>query len=261
LLDRYRPQLAITMMGVNDSSWFGVYAEGALSPSPWRRWIASLVLPKLVEYVYRERWRRPDPGRLDQDMREISAADAQGVRKPRSREVYRRILASGDGSSASSAAGFRLAEQASPADAAAIYATLADIEGAEDGVAGLRAGTAFRAADRTGPRPRLPERGPSAVTEENYRRMGELLRSRGVRFFAMQYPTLPVAKLRELTDFPGATVLIGNEDNFKEALKRRRYDDLFADRFGGGWGHCTAEGDRLIAESAFRGLEKAGVLK
>ncbi|HXT01908.1 MAG TPA: GDSL-type esterase/lipase family protein [Elusimicrobiota bacterium] len=254
LLERYRPQVVIAMMGVNDSRWFGIYEEGALSTSLWRRWRARLKLPKLLAYAYHEQWRQPDPKRTEEDLRRLNEADAKGAKKPESQAVYRRILASGDGSSATSAAGVRLAGTLPPVEAAKIYATLAENEGAEDGEDGLGGGGRFAAVDTPG-----ADDGESAVTAANFRRMLALLRARGVRLAAMQYPTLALQALERATGNPNDVLFIGNEDNFRSALRHRRYDDLFIDRFGGEWGHCTAVGDHLIAENVFRRLVDSGL--
>ena len=261
LLDRYRPQIVITMMGVNDSRWFGIYEERALSGSRWRRWAARLKLPKLVEYAYQECWLSPGKKRGEADFRRLNEADAefhQG-RRQEAELVYRRILGRGDGSTAATAAGVRLVNTLSSDHveaAAEVYATIAARESIQDGEGSLGHSLRFTAADKPS-----PDRGnaSSVVTAENYRRMGELLRARGARLVAMQYPTLPIERLERLTAYPPGTLFIGNENNFRTALRRRRYADLFVDRFAGAWGHCTAEGDRLIAENVYHRLMDAGL--
>ncbi|HEX4049109.1 MAG TPA: hypothetical protein VH309_14785 [Elusimicrobiota bacterium] len=52
---------------------------------------------------------------------------------------------------------------------------------------------------------------------------------------------------------------IDNRPVFKDALKRGPYEKYFTDHFAqtwgrDPWGHCTAEGNQLIAENAARGL-------
>jgi lysophospholipase L1-like esterase len=258
LLDEYRPQLVIAMTGINDSRWFGIYADQAVSPSPWRRWAARSKLLKLLAYAYRETRRRStEPMRGDAALRLLSEADAERGRG-RYREAldsYRRVFESEDAAPVSSAAGVRLADTIPPAAAADVYAALARREAADDGDDD-RAAAVFHATDSPGP----TRNGTSTVTAANYRRIGGLLRERGVRLAAMQYPTLSIGELERLIEFPPGTLFIGNEDNFRAALRRRRYDDLFVDRFGGSWGHCTAEGDRLIAENVLRRLTDAGVV-
>jgi len=45
-------------------------------------------------------------------------------------------------------------------------------------------------------------------------------------------------------------IFIDNEKNFKEAMDGSRYKEYFWDRFARDLGHCTAKGNRLIAENA-----------
>jgi hypothetical protein len=44
-------------------------------------------------------------------------------------------------------------------------------------------------------------------------------------------------------------IFVYNERVFKEALMRGRYEDYFADRFAGDFGHGTPKGNRLLAEN------------
>ena len=69
---------------------------------------------------------------------------------------------------------------------------------------------------------------------------------------AMQYPTLPVAALENYLDDPRfqGVEIVGNEANFRQALRERNYEEVFVDRFGGGWGHTTFFGHGLLAAAA-----------
>jgi hypothetical protein len=44
-------------------------------------------------------------------------------------------------------------------------------------------------------------------------------------------------------------MFIGNDTNFKEALKNHKTEDIFKDMFGKTFGHCTELGNTLIAEN------------
>jgi len=100
--------------------------------------------------------------------------------------------------------------------------------------------------------------GADDPTTDNYRAVARMLDARGIRYIAMQYPTLPLAQLTARFRAPNKTLLpafrkitfVSNEDNFGEALKTNSYDSLFLDRFRGSWGHATKKGNRLIAERA-----------
>ena len=40
-----------------------------------------------------------------------------------------------------------------------------------------------------------------------------------------------------------------NEKVFKQALRKASYDEYFRDNFAGDFGHCTPNGNRLLAEN------------
>jgi len=42
-------------------------------------------------------------------------------------------------------------------------------------------------------------------------------------------------------------IFVDNEKIFLDALKETSYRDIFRDRFGGDFGHCTIKGNRLLA--------------
>ncbi|HAZ07988.1 MAG TPA: hypothetical protein DCZ01_05555 [Elusimicrobia bacterium] len=99
--------------------------------------------------------------------------------------------------------------------------------------------------------------GVSPVTAANYRRLREILRKRGIRLVAMQYPTLSGAGLRAVFRDPENILFAENRGNFREALAESGYSFVFRDLAFGQWGHCTAAGDRLIAEVVERVLSAA----
>ena len=92
------------------------------------------------------------------------------------------------------------------------------------------------------------------ATRRNYRRIREILSRKKVRLVAMQYPLRPVEPLRRLLAPAGGEVYVSNEENFRAALRGSAPKALFKDSFGGDFGHCTPEGNRLIAENLARVL-------
>jgi tetratricopeptide (TPR) repeat protein len=92
-------------------------------------------------------------------------------------------------------------------------------------------------------------------TARNYRRLKEILDRRGVRLVAVQYPMRGLAPLRKMLagDDDGA-LYVDNERTFWDAAGRGSFSRYFADRFGGDFGHCTAEGNALLAEDIARVL-------
>ncbi len=98
-------------------------------------------------------------------------------------------------------------------------------------------------------------------TTENYIRIKDLLMNNGVIHIAMQYPLRPVDELASIIGADKVTneyhcheditksLLIDNEQIFKDALKAYTYDELFTDKFAGNFGHATSLGNYLIAEN------------
>jgi len=76
--------------------------------------------------------------------------------------------------------------------------------------------------------------------------------SETTKVMPMQYPTLHVEKLKEdlsCSKHYNKLMFIGNDTNFKEALKNHKTEDIFKDMFGGSFGHCTELGNTIIAEN------------
>jgi len=73
-----------------------------------------------------------------------------------------------------------------------------------------------------------------------------------ILFIAMQYPILSIEQLKnDLKNSPyyNKLIFISNEENFKQALKTHKTEEIFTDRFAGDFGHCTELGNTLIAEN------------
>ena len=93
----------------------------------------------------------------------------------------------------------------------------------------------------------------STVTQFHYRKLYAKLREQGIRYAAMQYPMLSVESLKDMlqSELGAKDVLyIENKTSFEEAVKKSSYDMLFTDHYGGSFGHTTKEGHILIAENA-----------
>jgi hypothetical protein len=91
-------------------------------------------------------------------------------------------------------------------------------------------------------------------TKKNYKYIiSEIYKNKKNSFaLPMQYPTLSVEKLKQaLKDSPyyDKLVFVSNEENFKQALKTHKTEEIFRDMFGGSFGHCTELGNTLIAEN------------
>lgn len=93
-------------------------------------------------------------------------------------------------------------------------------------------------------------------TSQNYQYMIRTSLEKNISFVALQYPLRPIESLRKLipVDQQKKIVLIANEENFKNALKQYKYEEIFTDRFANEFGHATTLGNRLIAAEVFKFL-------
>ncbi len=44
-------------------------------------------------------------------------------------------------------------------------------------------------------------------------------------------------------------IFVSNEQNYKTALIKNKFDEIFIDRFAGNFGHCNEKGYGLIAKN------------
>jgi len=98
----------------------------------------------------------------------------------------------------------------------------------------------------------------STLTAHHYRLLYSRLHEKGIALIAMQYPTLPVESLKaffqdnegEIQSRFGEILFVSNRENFQVALKEKKYDEIFIDRFAKTWGHTSGFGHQLIADAA-----------
>ena len=88
------------------------------------------------------------------------------------------------------------------------------------------------------------------ITKYHYHKLYKELNKRGIKYIAMQCPTLNFNELKEMFKEDEDIIFVSNKENFKKALETGKYEDYFIDRFAGNFGHCTPKGNRLIAENA-----------
>lgn len=127
-----------------------------------------------------------------------------------------------------------------------------------------------------------------AATRHHYKMFYRILKKNNIKYAAMQYPTRDIRLLRyflsdefdpsidndagmffsQKADSKYDTVLrddpdivfIGHEAPFSLGLSSHPYDYYFKDRFGGTFGHTTAHGHELIAQTAADALLTSGIL-
>ena len=99
---------------------------------------------------------------------------------------------------------------------------------------------------------------PNKNTYRLYKLITRKLIDNNIKVICMQYPVRSVLPLQEQLkneSYYDKITFISNEQNFKDALMKHNYDDLFIDQFAGDFGHCTESGNTMIAENVVNTLE------
>ncbi len=86
-------------------------------------------------------------------------------------------------------------------------------------------------------------------TQSNYKAVAQILQAYKVPLISVQYPMREIAPLKKiLKNFP-QTVFVDNCGSFVRGVMEKGYDYYFADCFAGDFGHCTREGNTLLANN------------
>ena len=83
----------------------------------------------------------------------------------------------------------------------------------------------------------------------NYQKLKQALDKRKIKLVCIQYPMRSFEPLRKIFAGDGSAIFVDNEKIFKDAVKKYGFKKYFTDMFGGDFGHCTPEGNRLIAQN------------
>ena len=103
---------------------------------------------------------------------------------------------------------------------------------------------------------KIYNKGINPVTQENYKKIIEILQKKNIKMIFMQYPTVDAEELEEILipiSENKSFILIDNKKIFKELLKNNSYKVYFSDDYGG---HCTALGNKLIAQDLAKQILK-----
>lgn len=97
------------------------------------------------------------------------------------------------------------------------------------------------------------------TTKTNYLKLNEILNTHGVSKVFVQYPLRDIKPLKKL--FISASekdkiIFVDNYHTFKESTEGHGYTYLFTDRFAGNFGHCTKEGNHLLAQNIANAIIK-----
>ena len=96
----------------------------------------------------------------------------------------------------------------------------------------------------------------SKTAIENYKKLADLCEKNNIQLIVMQYPTLSVLPYKiYLKDYKNI-IFVSNEENFKKALKEKKYFEIFIDSSCGEFGHCTDYGNELIAKNLTKVIKK-----
>ncbi|MCM2267046.1 MAG: tetratricopeptide repeat protein [Elusimicrobiales bacterium] len=89
------------------------------------------------------------------------------------------------------------------------------------------------------------------VLTANYLALKRSLDKRKIRLVSVQYPMRDPAPLKKI--FEGGegpdVIFVDNEAVFRKAVEKEGYAEYFTDMFGGDFGHCSAKGNRLLADN------------
>ncbi len=94
-------------------------------------------------------------------------------------------------------------------------------------------------------------------TKDNYLKIKKILDDYKIPLVCMQYPMRSIKPLKNIfLNSSSEVFFVDNEYVFKDAVKVNGADKYFVDLFAGDFGHCTKEGNRLIAENTSKILLK-----
>ena len=97
---------------------------------------------------------------------------------------------------------------------------------------------------------RCPRNGAELIIgRKNYQRLKKSLDQRGIPLVAVQYPMRNIETLKATFENRDGIIFVDNENVFREAVKQGSYDEYFGDRFACNFGHCTPQGNKLLAEN------------
>lgn len=286
LLDRFDPHAVVVMMGVNDPFYFGETDSGGVGLETELLLLRSRLykLLRLLWFNARARFGPATAGgraaaRFDSSFRESHRAWSQGrLADPEQRfraflETARAAGERAPGGSLAIPAGYRFQylnahlalaraylDAGRPERALAVYqeavALHPRIAFFERGLAGVyeELGDEERAALHRARARELATAHAPLATRVAFRQLRGLVEDAGVAAVLMQYPLREVALLEGLWGPASEAHFVDNEAGFREAVARLGWDALFTDRFAGDFGHCTAEGNRLIAENLVKSV-------
>lgn len=94
-------------------------------------------------------------------------------------------------------------------------------------------------------------------SKRNFKRVRSIAARHRVPLMCVQYPMRSAALLRRMVGrLKKDVIVVDNEEVFKKAVREHGYREYFEDMFAGESGHCTAEGNRLLADTVAASILK-----
>jgi len=94
----------------------------------------------------------------------------------------------------------------------------------------------------------IEDDGYNKTTSNNYLALAQKLKARKIVYVCVQYPNRSIEPLKDILEGENV-IFVDNESIFAEAIQNSSYEKYFYDTFGGDFGHCTQQGNRLLAEN------------
>jgi tetratricopeptide (TPR) repeat protein len=94
------------------------------------------------------------------------------------------------------------------------------------------------------------------TTQNNYKKMINLLNQKGITAVCVAYPNQTSIPLKHIFQDQNHITFVDNKKSFEQAIKKDGYAEYFIDTFAGDFGHCTAKGNRLLAENIAEAILK-----
>lgn len=95
------------------------------------------------------------------------------------------------------------------------------------------------------------------ISADNFRALLDMTLPRGILVVVVQYPMRPLRPLELLVGPREGVIFVDNQASFESAVAREGYNALFVDSYGGDFGHCSARGNRVVAENIARAMVDA----
>lgn len=218
-LERYKPDIVVTMMGINDGEWTDPAFQVSGGLRVWR----------LAKTLYHTIWNPQAPmliaGAKTWPSIENAASFVIEGHNAEAAEALAPLLDQND---------WQTLKMRALGLNAILNWQIGNVADAE------RSHDAFLERDREIAK---------AKTIRNYRRLQSILRERNIPLVAVQYPVLPVDMLREMLEPDPSVVLVDNEKIFLDQLRTHHASNVFRDLFAGIFGHLTPYANGLLAQA------------